>query len=31
MTDPLTYLVAPLLLASVALAACYIPARGDES
>ena len=26
-TDPLTYLVVPLLLAAVALAACYIPAR----
>jgi putative ABC transport system permease protein len=26
-TDPLTYLVAPLLLAVVALLACYIPAR----
>jgi ABC-type lipoprotein release transport system permease subunit len=26
-TDPLTYLVAPLLLAAVAFAACYIPAR----
>jgi putative ABC transport system permease protein len=26
-TDPLTYLVVLLLLASVALAACYIPAR----
>ena len=26
-TDPLTYLVVPLLLAAVALVACYIPAR----
>jgi putative ABC transport system permease protein len=26
-TDPLTYLVMPLLLAAVALVACYIPAR----
>jgi putative ABC transport system permease protein len=26
-TDPLTYLLVPLLLAAVALAACYIPAR----
>jgi putative ABC transport system permease protein len=26
-TDPLTYLVVALLLAAVALAACYIPAR----
>jgi ABC-type antimicrobial peptide transport system permease subunit len=26
-TDPLTYLVTPLLLAAVALVACYIPAR----
>jgi putative ABC transport system permease protein len=26
-TDPLTYLAVPLLLAAVALLACYIPAR----
>jgi putative ABC transport system permease protein len=26
-TDPLIYLVVPLLLAAVALVACYIPAR----
>jgi putative ABC transport system permease protein len=26
-TDPLTYLLVPFLLAAVALAACYIPAR----
>jgi putative ABC transport system permease protein len=26
-TDPLTYMVVPLLLAAVALVACYIPAR----